>query len=107
MGGAGFTGTVEQFTTAEGQVTEVRSSMDARLSKLRDEIESTRGAWKGDASLAFNRVMDRFDEDGRKINQALQRIADLLREAGSKYEKTEQEQQEIMQAVNRGFDALG
>ena len=107
MSGGGFTGTVEQFTTAEGQVTEVRASMDARLSKLRDEIESTRSAWKGDAALAFNRVMDRFNEDGTKINQALQRIADLLREAGSKYEKSEQEQQEIMQAVNRGFDALG
>lgn len=41
------------------------------------------------------------------MNQALQKIAELLREAGSKYEKSEQQQQEILGAVNRGFDALG
>ncbi len=103
---SGFTGSVADFTHAEGQVTEVRAGMDQHLSKLRDEIEGTKSAWRGDASKAFDQVMMRFDEKGRAINTALQKIADLLREAGSKYERTEQEQQEIMQAVNRGFDRL-
>ncbi len=104
---AGFTGTVQQFTDAEGKVTEVRAGMDSNLSTLRDRIEATRAGWQGDAQKAFDHVMQRFDEDARKMNQALQRIAELLREAGSKYEKSEQQQQEILGAVNRGFDALG
>ncbi|GAB3153020.1 WXG100 family type VII secretion target [Amycolatopsis sp. NPDC004378] len=104
---AGFTGTVQQFTEAEGRVTEVRAAMDQNLSTLRDRIEATRAGWQGDAQKAFDHVMQRFDEDGRKMNQSLQRIAELLKEAGSKYERSEQQQQEILGAVNRGFDALG
>ncbi|WP_290058923.1 WXG100 family type VII secretion target [Amycolatopsis solani] len=103
----GFQGTPAQFTEAEGRVTEVRASMDANLSTLRDRIEATRAGWQGEAQKAFDHVMQRFDEDARGMNQALQKIAELLKEAGSKYERSEQQQQEIMQAVNRGFDRLG
>jgi WXG100 family type VII secretion target len=104
---AGFHGTIPQFTEAEGRVTEVRAQMDQNLSSLRDKIEATRAGWSGEAAKAFNNVMHRFDEDARGMNQALQKIAELLKEAGSKYEKSEQQQQEILQAVNRGFDKLG
>jgi WXG100 family type VII secretion target len=103
----GFQGTVQQFTDSEGKVTEVRAQMDTNLSTLRDRIEATRAGWQGEAQKAFDHVMMRFDDDARQMNQALQKIAELLREAGSKYEKSEQQQQEILGAVNRGFDALG
>ncbi|MEU8634748.1 WXG100 family type VII secretion target [Amycolatopsis sp. NPDC048633] len=105
--GQGFQGTVEQFTQAEERVTEVRAGMDHNLVQLRDRIEATRAGWQGMAQKAFDNVMRRFDDDARQMNQALQRIGDLLREAGSKYEKSEQQQQEILAAVNKGFDALG
>ena len=104
---SGFQGTPQQFTDAEGRVTEVRTGMDHNLATLRDRIEATRAGWQGDAQKAFDHVMLRFDEDARGMNQALQRIGELLREAGSKYERSEQQQQEILGAVNRGFDALG
>lgn len=105
--GAGFQGTVQQFTDSEGRVTEVRAGMDKNLVQLRDRIEATRAGWQGAAQKAFDNVMMRFDDDARQMNQALQRIGDLLREAGSKYERSEQQQQEILSAVNKGFDALG
>ncbi|MFD9895482.1 WXG100 family type VII secretion target [Amycolatopsis sp. NPDC059027] len=103
----GFKGTPEQFTQAEQRVTEVRVAMDHNLSQLRDRIEATRAGWQGDAQKAFDKVMQRFDEDGRGINQSLQNIANLLQEAGSKYKRSEEQQQEIMSAVNKGFDVLG
>jgi len=105
--GQGFQGTVAQFTEAEGRVTEVRAQMDKNLSTLRDRIEATRAGWQGEAQKAFDHVMLRFDDDARGMAQALQRIGELLREAGSKYERSEQQQQEIMGAINRGFEALG
>ncbi|MER6663547.1 WXG100 family type VII secretion target [Amycolatopsis japonica] len=103
----GFQGNVEQFTQAEKRVTEVRVSMDQNLSKLRDNIEATRAGWTGDASIAFNNVMKRFDETGRGLNQALQNIGDLLEQAGSKYNASEQQQQELINSVNKGFGVLG
>ncbi|MGK3205154.1 WXG100 family type VII secretion target [Amycolatopsis kentuckyensis] len=104
---SGFQGTPQQFTDAEGRVTEVRTGMDQNLATLRDRIEATRAGWQGEAQKAFDHVMMRFDDDARQMNQALQRIADLLREAGSKYERSEQQQQETIAALNKGFEALG
>ncbi|EMD22616.1 WXG100 family type VII secretion target [Amycolatopsis azurea] len=104
---AGFQGSVEQFTQSEKRVTEVRVSMDQNLSKLRDNIEATRAGWTGDAALAFNNVMKRFDEAGRGLNQALQNIGELLEQAGSKYNASEQQQQELINSVNKGFGVLG
>jgi WXG100 family type VII secretion target len=103
----GFTGTPEQFTDAEGRVTDVRAQMDQNLSTLRDRIEATRAGWQGEAQKAFDHVMQRFDEDGKGMNQALQNIANLLQEAGSKYKRSEEQQQEIMQSMNKGFGVLG
>jgi WXG100 family type VII secretion target len=103
----GFQGSVEQFTQSEKRVTEVRVSMDQNLGKLRDNIEATRAGWTGDAALAFNNVMKRFDEAGRGLNQALQNIGELLEQAGSKYNASEQQQQELIKSVNAGFGVLG
>ncbi|MEC3980222.1 WXG100 family type VII secretion target [Amycolatopsis sp. H20-H5] len=103
----GFQGTPEQFTASEKHVTEVRVSMDQNLNTLRDNIEATAAGWGGEAATAFNNIMTKFDEDARGLNQALQRIGDLLQDAGSKYARTEAEQQEIMHSLNAGFHRLG
>ncbi|MFD8496131.1 WXG100 family type VII secretion target [Amycolatopsis sp. NPDC059657] len=99
----GFKGEVQQFTEAEKKVTEVRVSMDKNLSQLRDNIENTRAGWQGRSAQAFANVMDRFDRDGRRMNEALQRIASLLEEAGSKYERSEAQNDELVQALHKGF----
>ncbi|MEU4668997.1 WXG100 family type VII secretion target [Amycolatopsis sp. NPDC023774] len=107
MATGGFEGTPEEFTNAENRVTDVRVAMDQHLSKLSGEIEATRAGWDGDAAQAFNNVMQRFDAAGKKLNQALQNIADLLQQAGSKYQRAEQEQQETVNSFNKGFGVLG
>jgi WXG100 family type VII secretion target len=99
----GFEGTPEEFTAAEGRVTDVRVSMDQQLETLASNIEATRAGWDGDAAKAFNNVMQRFDSAGKGLNKALQQIATLLEDAGSKYQKSESQQQEIMDSFNKGF----
>jgi WXG100 family type VII secretion target len=103
----GFTGTPEEFTAAEKRVTDVRVAMDKNLSTLRDRIEATQAGWAGAAAKAFEAVMMRFDEDGRGMNKALQDIAQLLETAGSRYKASEEQQNEAMSAVNKGFGVLG
>ncbi|RJQ76961.1 WXG100 family type VII secretion target [Amycolatopsis panacis] len=103
----GFTGTPEQFTAAEGRVVDVRAQMDQQLSKLEGEIEATRAGWQGEAQAAFTNVMVRFNETGKGLNSALQHIGELLKEAGSTYQRSEQQQQEIMESMNKGFGVLG
>ena len=103
MATQGFSGTPAQFTEAEKKVTEVRVSMDKNLSTLRDNIEATRAGWSGRAADAFANVMARFDSDGKHLNEALQRIASLLEEAGSKYERSEAQNDELVNALHKGF----
>ncbi|WP_051791709.1 WXG100 family type VII secretion target [Amycolatopsis jejuensis] len=103
----GFTGTPEQFTAAEGRVVDVRTQMDQQLGKLEGEIEATRAGWEGDAQRAFDNVMRRFDETGKGLNQALADIGHLLQEAGSKYQRSEAQNNEMVQALNKGFNVLG
>ena len=99
----GFKGDVDQFTQAEKRVTEVRVSMDQNLGKLRDNIAATQAGWEGEASKAFHNIMQRFDEAGDKLNMALQGIADLLETAGSRYQASEAQQNEMLSAINKGF----
>ncbi|SDY64826.1 WXG100 family type VII secretion target [Amycolatopsis xylanica] len=103
MATQGFKGTPQEFTEAEKKVTEVRVSMDKNLSQLRDNIENTRAGWSGLAADAFANVMERFDRDGRTLNESLQRIATLLEEAGSKYERSEAQNDELVKALHKGF----
>jgi WXG100 family type VII secretion target len=103
----GFSGTPEQFTESDKRVTDVKVSMDQNLSQLRDRIEATRAGWSGEAAKAFDAVMLRFDEDGRGLNTALQNIGDLLQQAGSKYSAAEQQQQDQVASLNKGFGVLG
>ncbi|GAA3538268.1 WXG100 family type VII secretion target [Amycolatopsis ultiminotia] len=103
----GFTGTPAQFTEAEGRVVDVRAQMDQQLSKLEGEIEATRAGWEGDAQRAFDNVMRRFNDAGKGLNDALQRIGELLKEAGSTYQRSEAQQHEIVESLNKGFGVLG
>ncbi|MBB4686426.1 WXG100 family type VII secretion target [Amycolatopsis jiangsuensis] len=103
----GFTGTPQQFTEAEGRVVDVRAQMDQQLSKLEGEIEATRAGWQGQAQTAFDNVMRRFNDAGKGLNDALQRIGELLKEAGSTYQRSEEQQHEIVESLNKGFGVLG
>ncbi|MEV7042543.1 WXG100 family type VII secretion target [Amycolatopsis sp. NPDC051061] len=102
----GFEGTPAQFTDAERRVTDVRVGMDQNIMTLADRIEATRAGWVGEAARAFDNIMRRFHDSATSMNKELQNIAELLEQAGSKYERSEQQQQEIMKAVNKGFDVL-
>jgi len=91
---AGYAGTVSDFTNAHQKVTSVREDVDGTLKAVRDEVAGLQGAWKGQAATAFTTLMQRFDGDAVKLNQALQAIADQLAAAGSTYAQQEQSKHE-------------
>ncbi|WP_020668389.1 WXG100 family type VII secretion target [Amycolatopsis nigrescens] len=103
----GFTGEVAQFTQAEKDVSATRAEMDRNLNALQDKIEATQAGWDGQAAVAFQNVMMRFNETGRKLNQSLQGIGELLAQAGSTYQASEEEQQTFVKSFNEGFGVLG
>jgi WXG100 family type VII secretion target len=86
---SGYTGTPAQFAQAHRDVSDTKREMDQNLSQLRNNIEATRAGWSGPAAAVFQNVMNTFDEKSRKLNDALQDIADMLQQSGVKYDARE------------------
>ena len=102
----GFTGTPEQFQQAYQDVDEIKGRMDQNMSTLRGNIEATRAGWDGEAARAFQNVMNAFDEKNRKLNDALQHIAELLQQSGVKYQQAEEEQNSAIGNIGNALGGL-
>jgi WXG100 family type VII secretion target len=90
----GYTGTVTDFTNAHQKVLSVKQDVDGTLKNVRNEVAGLQGQWAGQAATAFTAMMNRFDGDAVKLNQALEAIAEQLQAAGSTYEQQEQSKHE-------------
>lgn len=48
-----------------------QSSISGNVSKLDSSLSSVSGAWKGAGGAAFTALMQRWNEDAKKLNDAL------------------------------------
>ncbi len=82
----------------------VRGEIHGELGKLRGAVEELSGAWAGDASNSFQSLMQRWHQDGQKLLDALDGIADILDKSGTSHAATDQAQHDMMakftQALN-------
>jgi WXG100 family type VII secretion target len=72
--------------------------------KLEGHKSEVRSGWEGSASMAFERVFARFNEDFNKVLQALDGMHESLVSTKITYEAKEQASQE---SVNRVQNLLG
>jgi WXG100 family type VII secretion target len=96
----GYEGTVQQFTDANAKVVGVKEQIEGDLKSLYGQLTELESAWRGTAKSAFDQLMVRFTEDEKKLNQALQGIAEQLRAAGSQYEESESSQQDSFSNIS-------
>ena len=82
----GYEGTVADFTQAHQRVVSVKEQIEGDLKALYSQLTSLEAAWRGTAKQAFDQLMLRFNDDEKKLNTALQGIAQQLQEAGSQYD---------------------
>ncbi|HWD05542.1 MAG TPA: WXG100 family type VII secretion target [Amycolatopsis sp.] len=87
----GFKGTPEELTKASKQVHDNVQQLNGHKQQLLSKMESTRSLWQGDAATTFNNIMNEFDQDFKKVNDALADIADRLDKAGSAYSANQDE----------------
>ena len=55
------------------------ADLQGHFSRLRGDLSSVAGAWTGEAALKFQQLMQQWDENATKVNEALQELADKLR----------------------------
>lgn len=101
---AGYGTTTEEMQGAARQVLGVNERVQADLAALRNQLAPLAGAWRGEASTAFQGLMARWDTDARALNEALRGIGEAIQGSGVSYQRQEEQQAENLSAI-RG--ALG
>ncbi|HEY0450505.1 WXG100 family type VII secretion target [Actinophytocola sp.] len=100
----GYSGEITQFTDAHKKVVSVKEDVEGTLKQVWDQVASLQGEWQGAAATAFTNMMDRFNNDATKLNQALEAIAEQLQAAGSTYHEQESSKQDIFGNLSAQLD---
>jgi WXG100 family type VII secretion target len=91
----GYGGSIQQFTEMHTKVVNIKEQVEGELKVVWDAVVALQGHWTGDAQKAFHSMMERFDGDAKKLNTALEGIAEQLQSSGSTYHEKEASQQDV------------
>jgi WXG100 family type VII secretion target len=96
---AGYGTTTEQMQRAAQQVVAVNEQVQSQLSALRNQLAPLAGAWRGEASTAFQGLMARWDSDAKTLNEALRGIGEAIQGSGRGYQQAEDQQHQSLSAI--------
>jgi WXG100 family type VII secretion target len=96
---AGYGTTTEQMQRAAQQVVAVNEQVQSQLAALRNQLAPLAGAWRGEASTAFQGLMARWDSDARTLNEALRGIGEAIQGSGRGYQQAEDQQHQSLSAI--------
>lgn len=89
-----------------GRVDGTNTEVQGELSRLRGVVDSVRGAWAGDAQIAFDNLMQRWDTNAQELRQALDSISDNIRGNAHSFENVEADNVSAFNNVQGGGLAL-
>jgi early secretory antigenic target protein ESAT-6 len=101
---SGYGTSTEEMAKAGRHVLGVNEEVQSELNALRTSLGPLAGAWRGEASTAFNGLMARWDADARSLSQALNAIGTAIQGSAQAYQQQEQEQASSLSAIQ---SALG
>jgi ESAT-6 family protein len=96
---SGYGTTPEQMRRAAAHVMQVNEQIQAQLAGLRNQLAPLAGAWRGEASGAFQALMARWDTDARTLNEALRGIGESIQSTGQAYQAAEAQQAQGLSAI--------
>ncbi|GAA3841742.1 WXG100 family type VII secretion target [Saccharothrix violaceirubra] len=95
MAGGYGTGT-EELVGAATDIVSTDEHVQGILRSLRGTVDTVGASWKGQAATAFQNLINRFDEDARKLQEALRAIAEQMSGSADIYRRQEEEQNQSM-----------
>jgi WXG100 family type VII secretion target len=94
----------EQMQAAANHVADVKQSVQAQLSALRNQLAPLAGAWKGQAATAFGLLMQRWDTDAGNLNEALHSIGEQIRGSGATYAQADEAEHQIYSRITQALN---
>ena len=95
----GYTTDQAALDKAAGDMLNTNDQLMSALTKMASELEPLRTAWAGDAATAFQNLIERFQEDAKTMNSALDNIANNVSANAKKYAAQEAEQQQSLSGI--------
>lgn len=97
---------VDQATlhAAANDVRSTRTDVDSDLSRLRGVVDQLAAAWRGQAGVSFQGLMQRWNEDTTKLLTALDQIAELLDRSGTQHQVNDEAQQQAMGRIQSALN---
>ena len=60
-------------------VESTKADIDSHLKRLEGDLSTIGSSWQGSASVQFTQLMQQWQDNAAKVNEALQELADNLR----------------------------
>ncbi len=96
---SGFGTDADLMAKAAHQIDEVRNNVDSAVRQLDSQIAPLAGVWKGQASTAFQRLMEQFRQNAKTITDKLGEIGTNVQASGKDYVQREQEHHENLSKI--------
>jgi WXG100 family type VII secretion target len=96
---SGFQATPEELDTLCNDIRNVNDQTQGILNSVRSTVDTVSGSWKGAAQQAFGSLMERYNADAQKLQEALLTIADGISGTSSTMKSTEEEQSQAMTSI--------
>lgn len=96
---SGYGITPEEMAKAAVDVDNVNQQSQDALKSLYSNLEPLQDNWKGQAAQAFQTLIQRYNDDSRKLHDALQAISEQLKESNKAYVLQEEEASSSMSTI--------
>jgi ESAT-6 family protein len=103
MPNGAFEITPEMLQKASQDTDTVRNNTEGHISNLRNQLEGLRGAWEGEAALAFHSLVERFNNAANKVLTDLGTISESLMSSAKQYGLREEENKSVFTKAEGGF----
>ncbi|MDQ3154277.1 MAG: WXG100 family type VII secretion target [Actinomycetota bacterium] len=101
---ASYQVTPEEMQAGANNVFTTNETVQGQLSSLRNQLAPLAGAWQGQASTAFQTLMQRWDENARRLNEALRAIGEQLQASGTSYAQQEEQQTQSISSISGALE---
>ncbi|MGP4015356.1 WXG100 family type VII secretion target [Saccharopolyspora sp. 5N708] len=93
---AGIGADTEAIQQASVDIDEARSAVESALQQLSGQLEGPVANWKGAAADVFRKLMEQYEDSGKKILQKLDELGQNVQSSGADYAQVQEDQaQEI------------
>lgn len=101
---AGFVTETQQMQTASRHVADVNANITSLLGSLGAEVSTAPAHFRGNAARTFTQLMQRYDADAKRLNEALRGISEQLSAAGQTYAQRDDAQSASLQSSGSGLN---